>query len=92
MAELKAKAAEFNLHVMLSDPKGEYISDVSLRLLDSKDAALVTVDDAGPYFYAHVQPGDYTLETTTKGESVIKKLKFTVPAKGIMKEHIVYNQ
>ncbi len=91
LAEVKAKAAEFNVHVMLSAKNGEFISDVSLRILDSKDAPLVAVSDAGPYFYAHMAAGTYTLETTAaNGEKKIAKI--TVGAKGTVKQHIVYNE
>ena len=91
LAEVKAKAAEFNVHVMLSAKNGEFISDVSLRILDSKDAPLVAVSDAGPYFYAHMAAGTYTLETTAaNGEK--KTAKITVGAKGTVKQHIVYNE
>ena len=82
---------EFNVHVMLSAKNGEFISDVSLRILDSKDAPLVAVSDAGPYFYAHMAAGTYTLETTAaNGEK--KTAKITVGAKGTVKQHIVYNE
>ena len=91
LAELKNKAGEFNLHVMLSAPKGEYISDVSLRILDSAGATLVSVDDAGPYFYAHMNAGHYTLETTNaNGEK--KAIKLAVPEKGTLKEHVVFSE
>lgn len=91
MDQLKSKAHEFNLHVMLSASKGEYISDVTLRILDSKDAPLVAISDAGPYFYATMKAGSYTLETTAlNGEK--KRSKFTIPEKGVVKQHVVYNE
>ncbi|NBO18475.1 MAG: hypothetical protein EBV03_04465 [Proteobacteria bacterium] len=68
MAQLKAQGAEYNVQVMLSAPKGEFISDVTLRLLDAAGNPLIMVQDAGPYFYAKVPPGDYVLDTATPGE------------------------
>ncbi len=91
MDQLKSKEHEFNLHVMLSASKGEYISDVTLRILDSKDTPLVAISDAGPYFYASMKAGSYTLETTAlSGEK--KRSKFTIPEKGVVKQHVVYNE
>ena len=90
-AELKAKSGNYNLHVMLSAPNGEYISDVRLRILDARGASLISVDDAGPYLYAQLKPGTYTLETSTNGESD-KKKKITIKSNSVIKEHIVYNQ
>ncbi|MBY0407405.1 MAG: hypothetical protein K2Q01_06910, partial [Rickettsiales bacterium] len=77
--------------IMLSAPSGEYISEVKLRLLDANGAELLAVEDAGPYFYAHVPPAAYTLETTNPGEAP-KSEKITVPATGALSRHIVYNQ
>jgi hypothetical protein len=88
---LKSKEAEFNLHVMLSAPRGEFISDVTLRLLDAKDTPLLAISDAGPYFYARLAPGSYTLETTSvKGEKKLHKL--TVTEKNSLKHHITYSE
>ena len=92
MAQLKSQSGSYNLHVMLSAPSGEYISDVQLQIIDSKGLPLLTVSDAGPYVYAQLKPGHYTLETSMVGNSAVKKLKINIPAKGVVKEHIVYNQ
>jgi len=90
VAELKAKANEFNLHVLLSAKNGEYISDITLVVLDHKGTPVVSVEDAGPYFYAQLQPGAYSLETTSAtGEK--KKAKLTI-GKGVVKQHVVYNE
>ena len=91
MAELKAKASEFNLHVMISAKGGAYISDVALRVTDEKGNALVLIADAGPYFYAKLQPGHYVLETSTKEGKVTKK-KLSVTGKQLIREHIVSDQ
>jgi len=92
LAELKSRAKDFNLHVMLSAPAGEYISDVSLRVVDAKGQELISISDAGPYFYAHLQPGSYTLETSQNGDAVPKKVKVNITAKGIVSQHFVYKQ
>lgn len=92
MQQLKMIAPEYNLQVMLSAGKGEYISGVTLRVLDEKGAQILTVQEAGPYFYARLPAGIYYVETSVTGESVVKKIKLRVDEGKTTKEHIVYNQ
>jgi hypothetical protein len=89
-AELKAKDHDFNTHILFTAPGGEYISDVMVRVLDAKDShELLSTDNAGPYFFANLPAGNYTVEATAK-EGGIKKLKLHVPSKGIVRQHIVF--
>jgi hypothetical protein len=90
VAELKAKSGQFNLHLLISAVTGEYISDVKLRVLDSNGNAVLTIDDAGPYVYAQLKPGSYTLEAATA--SGTKSLRVRVPAKGSIKQHIAFKE
>lgn len=91
LAQFKAQIGLYNLQVMLSTPKGEYISDVRLRVLDQTGAAVLDIADAGPYLYASLPAGSYTLETSAPGTEP-KQEKFTVASKGAVRKHIVYNQ
>lgn len=92
LQSLKSQAGQYNLHIMLSARNGEYISDVTFKIMDAKGATLVSINDAGPYIYAHLAPGHYTLESSAPGESVIKKFKIAITANGIVKEHITFGQ
>jgi hypothetical protein len=92
MDQLKSRESSYNFRVSLSAAKGEYISDVVLNLLDAKGAPLVTVLDAGPYFYAQLKPGNYILETTSKSDGKARSVKFTISAKGTVIKHVVYAQ
>jgi hypothetical protein len=92
LTQLKAQGAEYNVQIMLSAPKGEFISDVTLRILDATGKPLVGVQDAGPYFYVKLPAGDYTLETVTPTEPTVKAKKLRVPASGTVKHHVVYQQ
>lgn len=92
LAQLKAQAPDYNLQVMLSAPKGEFISDVTLRILDKTGTPLLLVQDAGPYLYVKLPAGEYTLDTVTPEEPAVKTRKLRVPATGALKQHVVYNQ
>ncbi len=89
VAELKARAHEFNVQVLLSAKNGEYVSNVGLRILDAKGTPLVSIADAGPYVYAKLTPGTYTIETSGSGGN--KSEKITV-GKGLVKKHYVFTE
>ena len=91
VAELKAKAKEFNLQVLLNAPKGEFISGVTLNILDSTGAQLVSISDAGPYVYARLPAGTYTLEATDVGNAV-KKIKFTLKSGVTVKKQMTFGE
>jgi hypothetical protein len=96
MAELKAKKPEFNVHILFVAAKGEYISDIGLRIQSQGENGgnklLLTADGVGPYFYATLQPGTYIVEASPQNQSAVKTFKFTVPAKGSVEEHITVSE
>jgi|GEM_PF-2231370 len=88
---LKARESEFNVRVLISAGKGEYVSGIGLRFLDSKETPLVQINDAGPYVYAKMQPGSYILETAaSNGEH--KKSNFTVTGKGTTRLNVLISE
>lgn len=88
---LKAREHEFNVRVLIASPRGEFVSNVGLRFLDDKGTPLVQINYAGPYVYAKMIPGTYTLETAAfNGEH--KMSKFTVGDKGVTKLHVTISE
>lgn len=91
VAEFKAKVHEFNLHVLLNAPRGEFISDVTLTLMDSAGKQLVSISDAGPYFYAKLAPGTYTLNATAAtGEK--KTATLAIKSSGAVKKELTFRE
>lgn len=90
VAQLKAQASSYNLHLLLSATNGEYISDVSLRILDSSGKEVLSIPDAGPYVYASLPAGKYTLEATSKTAGA-KSIKINA-GKGAIKQHIAFKE
>jgi hypothetical protein len=72
VAQLKATEKEYNLHILMSAPGGAFISDVSLHIADASGKEVLASDGVGPYFYAKLPVGAYTIVLTSEGES--KKL------------------
>lgn len=79
--QLRSVESQFNFHLLLTASKGEYISGATLRLRDESGVDVLATPDAGPYFYARLKPGNYTLDITTA-----KGMKQTVPVS--VKENI----
>jgi len=91
LTQVKAQANHYNMHIMLSAPQGEYISNVRLRVLAEDASTLLDVAEAGPYLYAQLPAGKYTLETTNPGEAA-NSISFEITARNGFTKHITYNQ
>lgn len=72
--ELKFKEREFNIKVLLTETSGAFISDASVNLIDASGNSLLQVANAGPYFYANVPAGTYTVEASQAGVTKTAKL------------------
>lgn len=66
--ELDALSKEFNLHLMFATQgSGEYLSAVQVTILDSRERSVLTAESKGPWFFAQLPPGDYSVEVTPTG-------------------------
>jgi hypothetical protein len=72
--QLGSVESQFNFHLLITASQGEYISGATLRLRDASGADVLATDNAGPYFYARLKPGNYSLDVITA-----KGMKQTVP-------------
>ncbi len=46
---------------------GEYLSAVQVTILGANQAPVLTAESSGPWFYAQLPPGDYSVEVTPTG-------------------------
>ena len=58
---LEAAKSQFNLRLMFAISAGNYLSGVRVRIQDNSGATLLDVLSNGPWFYARLPPGNYTL-------------------------------
>jgi hypothetical protein len=66
--DLQALSSQFNLHLMFATQgSGEYLSAVQVTILDSNQSPVLTAESEGPWFYAQLPPGDYSVEVTPTG-------------------------
>ncbi|MDX1974719.1 MAG: hypothetical protein SFT92_03485 [Rickettsiales bacterium] len=81
---LKQVENEFNTRILLSSKKGEYISLAQIRIFDAAGNEVVTDGFAGPYFYASLPPGKYSVDVLTM-KGYTGHGTFTAPKTGFVK-------
>lgn len=59
---IKAQEQNFNVRILASSSQGEYMGEMAFRFLDDKGVEVFRVYDAGPYLYANLPVGKYTIE------------------------------
>ena len=76
-----AVRGDYNLHLLFAQAvTGEYFAMVPLRIYSSSGATLVSATSEGPFFYARLTPGRYTVEAIHNGAWM--KETATIRAKG----------
>jgi hypothetical protein len=65
-----ARRGEFNLHLTFAAASGEYIAEVETLVAEEHDGYVVLklVSD-GPFVFARLKPGRYTLAATFRGQT-----------------------
>ncbi len=64
-SELNALSSQFNLHLLFATQgSGEYLSAVQVNILDTNHGSILSAESKGPWFYAQLPPGDYTVQVT----------------------------
>lgn len=69
-AAMRAQRADFNLLLTFATKEsGAFRSDVQLDIADAKGAALLSVANTGPMFYARLAPGTYRISAAAEGKT-----------------------
>ncbi|MFB1487510.1 MULTISPECIES: carboxypeptidase-like regulatory domain-containing protein [unclassified Thiocapsa] len=67
-AELEALSSQFNLRLLFAtEGTGEYLSSVKVNILDAHSGPVLTAQSKGPWFFAQLPAGDYSVEVTPTG-------------------------
>ncbi len=62
-AELNALSSEFNLRLLFAmQGSGDYLAEVRVNVLDSRGRVILSAQAQGPWFFAQLPPGMYTVE------------------------------
>ncbi len=74
---MEAQGAKgYDLKLIFSVPKGNYLSSVDVKINDASGKPVISAEANGPWFYAHLPKGTYTVVATHEG--VQKSQKVTV--------------
>lgn len=78
---LRGMAADYNMQLMFAlAGSGEYLADVTVKLVDAYgDTVLDAVSD-GPLFYARVPPGRYRITVASAGQSQTRSVEIDAHA------------
>lgn len=65
---IREQAGDFNLEVLSALEEGNYLSEVSIRIADAKGNTVLSTVTEGPFLYADLAPGTYTIMANVEGE------------------------
>lgn len=80
LAEINAQEQNFNTRIVMIATNGEYMGEIPLRILAKDGSEILRLDNVGPYLYANLPDGSYTVEAASDS-GALKSAKLTVPAK-----------
>jgi hypothetical protein len=66
--------SEHNVKMVFSLNTGNYVADVNVKVVDNAGRTIVNGTAHGPWLYAKLPPGSYTVTASYRGESVTEKL------------------
>lgn len=64
---IEAQQQNYNLKLVYTGEGGMYLSDVQVKIRDSKGLEIVNGVTNGPFLLAELEPGRYTVESATDG-------------------------
>lgn len=79
------KIGDFNLHLIFSVNDGKYIADTKLRVVDQFGNKILEVISDGPWLFAAVPPGEYTVQATYREQE--KRRSVRVGSRGQERIH-----
>ena len=73
-AHLEQMAKNYDLKLVFADPAGAYLANVQVDIKNSNGASLIQRDSNGPWFYAELPAGQYTIIATHDGKTETRKV------------------
>ena len=71
-AMLAAKP-DYNLHLLFAQAvSGGYFANLPVRIMDASGTVVVNATSMGPFFYARLKPGKYTVSAAHRGVPMTK--------------------
>ena len=73
--DMDARAREFNLKLVFAMNSREYLSDVRVVLLDAGGKTVLSAESGGPWFFATLPDGVYTVHVAMGNQKEVRRLK-----------------
>jgi hypothetical protein len=84
---LEHEASGFNLKLVFAEPNGDYLADVTVVIEDAHGNTVLQATSQGPWFYAELPPGRYTVAIPRGGTQYTRSVG--VPSHG-QKELLIH--
>lgn len=69
-AELNALSGQFNLRLLFAmQGSGDYLADIRVVIVGQRGETVLSAASNGPWFYAQLPPGAYTVEASTPDQT-----------------------
>lgn len=72
--ELAAKAKDYNLKLVFALASREYLADVQVDIADAQGKNVASELSEGPWMFAKLPPGSYTVKATVNDKTETKKV------------------
>lgn len=72
---IKALPDDYNVRILIRNSIGKYAVATKFHILDQSGLEVINIEDAGPYVYAKLTPGMYTIEASQEDEIQAAKVK-----------------
>jgi hypothetical protein len=87
---LRAREGEYNLMVMLALKDGSYLGGGAVSVHDRAGKTMLEVDATGPWIFAKLPPGKYTVEVRKGG--TVRSQQFVIGNKGIKRVLLTWDK
>ena len=71
-AEMKTMAKDYGLKLTFALTSGAYVGEVGVKVMDGSGSTVVDEVSSGPWFYADLGSGKYTVKATYNGKTVTR--------------------
>lgn len=86
---LRQMTKDDNLQLIFAAKNRDYLSDVTVRITDTKGHEVLNTVAQGPWLFTKLPAGKYTIRATTKGQS--QGAIFEAPATGQARVYLTWN-
>lgn len=81
---------EYNLRILNSSKRGEFMGDTNIAIYDSRGHEIVNANDAGPLLYARLPAGRYSI-TAENDDGDTQTRNIRVSSDHATRTHLVWN-